>query len=243
MPKSSPSKGDGHHNVRFTPYEDFCLVKFIAAHDNIGFPRTSKALYALLGPETAAEFSWSHHRPSASWMTRYKNQRASFDERIERFKRQLGESCPGAKSVGSSSTFPAQDATYVPSTAARSVPSQVTEDSPSKKELALATLKSLLAAKKTTATARAGALLTQRRGEHPRFVPHGTRSHPKLSHSGFATRLKASKEFRPAATPIRKSGPDADRVFTQATPPSPAVSTFVPVGFLHGTCKRWIMTP
>ncbi|KAJ7753011.1 hypothetical protein B0H16DRAFT_1723474 [Mycena metata] len=214
---------------KFTAYEDLCLVKFLAVHDKMGYPRASRELYALLGPQTPAEFSWSHHRPSASWRTGYKNNRASFDERIEWLKRQSRESSPRAKYLLQMYAFfpptiPEQEATYVASPVASSLPSQGTEDSPSKKELALANLKSLLAAEKT---ARAVALPTQHRGElkHPSFVPQ-TPSNPKSSLSGAVARPEVAKASRPVATSVRKRRSKAGRV---ATAPSPTSSTLAPV--------------
>ncbi|KAJ7899825.1 hypothetical protein B0H13DRAFT_2664199 [Mycena leptocephala] len=92
MPTNHPPLTGDFRNVRFSPREDDHLANYIASHETLSTSRYNATLYAVLGPmsvlEAPEEFAWSRHRPSASWMNRYRNQRSKFDAEIKRSKQE-----------------------------------------------------------------------------------------------------------------------------------------------------------
>ncbi|KAJ7610533.1 hypothetical protein DFH06DRAFT_1308669 [Mycena polygramma] len=89
MPSTHPSLHGDFRNVRFSSREDDNLAKFIATHEKLANSRYFAAFYAVLGPKASEDLAWSRHRSSTSWMKRYRNNKATFDPEILRYKAEV----------------------------------------------------------------------------------------------------------------------------------------------------------
>ncbi|KAJ7459264.1 hypothetical protein FB451DRAFT_1405906 [Mycena latifolia] len=237
MPKSSTEKGGSYRNVRFTSDEDYRLIRFIATQDPRGVRRSSKTFYDVLGPQSSDVFSWSRHRTPVSWHCRYKNNAHTFNLRVTKYNSErsgtppfqlpppprLPTAPPVVRAADPrTTTMPTPESVAALPSASKPPPTlaprPTIQGDSSTKDLALASLRSRLAAEE--AASRAASSGKPHGGElaHPSYPPrapalppdikpstshHGTKTTGrKKAHSSSASSTTPRGVTQPAPTPV-----------------------------------------
>ncbi|KAJ7459268.1 hypothetical protein FB451DRAFT_1563674 [Mycena latifolia] len=274
MPKSRPEMSGSYWNVRFKAGEDDRLVRFIATQDPRGVQRGSQAFCNVLGPKSSDVFVWSRHRIPMSWYCRYKNNAHTFNPMVKYNSEPSGTPPFQLPPRPRLPTAPPVVRAAGPRTTTTPTPGSIaalpsgSEDAPAlaprptvqrelpTNDLALASLRSRLAAEESALRAASSGEGKPHRGEldHPSYPPRAPvlppGADPSVSYNGSknAIRKKAHSSStsgtttrgvtQPTPTPVlprshTKTAADTDslagsQATSQGAQPSPAPSPVPP---------------